>query len=89
MGQSLAEPLRGQLYQAPVSKHFLTPAIVSGFGVCSRWDRSLGGAVSGWPFLSAFPFDSSNSGLIFLGGWVAPVLNKGPCLPTGYGLYRF
>jgi hypothetical protein len=43
--QGLAEPLRRQLYQAPVSKHFLASAIVSGFGVC-MWDGSLGGAVS-------------------------------------------
>jgi hypothetical protein len=47
---ALAEPLRGQLYWAPVRKHFLAFAIVSGFGV-SRWGGSLGGAVSGWPFL--------------------------------------
>jgi hypothetical protein len=33
IGLTLAEPLIGQLYQAPVSKHFLTPAIVSWFGV--------------------------------------------------------
>jgi hypothetical protein len=50
IGQDLAEPLRRQLYQAPVSKHFLESAIVSEFGVC-MWDRSPGGAVSGWPFL--------------------------------------
>jgi len=31
--QALAEPLRRQLYQAPVSMHFLASAIVSGFGV--------------------------------------------------------
>jgi hypothetical protein len=31
--QALAEPLRRQLYQAPVSKHFLASAIVSGFVV--------------------------------------------------------
>jgi hypothetical protein len=31
--------LRRKLYQAPVSKHFLTSAIVSGFGIC-MWDRS-------------------------------------------------
>jgi hypothetical protein len=52
IGQVLAELLRGQLYQAPVSKHFLASAIVSGFGV-STWDGSLGGAVSGWPFLQS------------------------------------
>ena len=45
-------PLRGQLYQGPVSKHFLASAIVSGFGVCIL-DGSPGGAVSGWPFLQS------------------------------------
>ena len=46
IGHDLAEPLRRLLYQAPVSKHFLASAIVSGFGVC-MWDGSPGGAVSG------------------------------------------
>jgi hypothetical protein len=32
--QDLSDHLRRQLYQAPVSKHFLAYAIVSGFGVC-------------------------------------------------------
>jgi hypothetical protein len=50
IGPALAEPLQGQLYQAHVNKHFLASAIVSGFGG-SRWDRSLGEAVSGWAFL--------------------------------------
>ena len=50
--QALAEPLRRQLYQAPVSKHFLASTIVSGFGDCI-WDGSPGGAVSGWPFLQS------------------------------------
>ena len=50
ISQVLVEPLREQPYQAPISKHFLVSAIVWGFGVC-RWDGSLGGAVSGWPFL--------------------------------------
>jgi hypothetical protein len=34
ISQALAEPLRRQLYQAPVSKYFLSSAIVSGFGGC-------------------------------------------------------
>jgi len=67
ISQVLAEPLRGQLYQAPISKHFLASAIVSGFGV-SRWDGSLDGMISGRPFLqpllhfsvSVFPLDGSN-----------------------------
>ena len=44
--------LSGDSYQisAPVSKHSLASAIVSGFGVCI-WDGSPGGTVSGWPFL--------------------------------------
>jgi hypothetical protein len=42
IGQVLEEPLRGHLYQDPISKGFLASAIVSGFGVC-RWDGSLGG----------------------------------------------
>jgi hypothetical protein len=48
--QALTEPLRKQLYQAPVSKYSFASAVVSGFGVCI-WGRSPGGAVSGWPFL--------------------------------------
>ena len=43
--QALAEPLRRQLYQAPVSKHMLSSSIVSGFGGCI-WYGSPGGAVS-------------------------------------------
>jgi hypothetical protein len=50
--QDLAEPLRRQLYQAPVSMHFLAFAIVSGFGDCI-WDGTPGRAVSGWPFLQS------------------------------------
>jgi hypothetical protein len=50
--QILAEPLRRQLYQAPVSKHFLASTMVSGFGNC-MWDGSPGGTVYGWPFLQS------------------------------------
>jgi hypothetical protein len=42
IGQALAELLRIQLYQAPVSKHFFASAIVFGFSVY-RWDGSLDG----------------------------------------------
>jgi hypothetical protein len=45
--QALAEPLRRQLYQAPVSKLLLASTIVSGFGGC-KWDASPGGADTGW-----------------------------------------
>jgi hypothetical protein len=50
--QALAEPLRRQLYQAPVSKHLLASTLVSGFGDCIV-DGSPGEAVSGWPFLQS------------------------------------
>jgi hypothetical protein len=50
--QALAEPLRRQLYQAPVSKILLATTIVSGFGGC-LWDGSPSGAVSGWSFLQS------------------------------------
>jgi hypothetical protein len=50
--QALVEALRRQLYQAPVSKHFLASALVSGFGDCI-WDGFPSGAVSGWPFLQS------------------------------------
>jgi hypothetical protein len=43
--QALAEPLRRQLYQTPVSKHLLASTVVSGFGDCIL-DGSPGGAVS-------------------------------------------
>jgi hypothetical protein len=43
-------PLKRELYQFPVSKHFLAFTVVSGFGDCI-WDGSPGRAVSGWPFL--------------------------------------
>jgi hypothetical protein len=60
--QSLAEPLRRELYQASVSKHLLASVskhllastIVSGFGDCI-WDGSPGGTVIGWPFLQFLP----------------------------------
>jgi hypothetical protein len=40
--QALAEPLRKELYQAPVSKHFLVSAIVTRFGVCIWMDPLVG-----------------------------------------------
>jgi hypothetical protein len=44
--QALVEPLRGQLYQAPVNKHLLASTIEFGF-VDYIWDGSPGGAVYG------------------------------------------
>jgi hypothetical protein len=48
ISQAQAEPLRRQLYQAPVGKLLLASAIVSGFGGCFQV-----GAVSGWSFLQS------------------------------------
>jgi len=50
--QALAEPLKRQLYQAPVSMHFLASPIVSGFGDCT-WVGSPGWEVSRWPLLQS------------------------------------
>jgi hypothetical protein len=50
--QALIEPLRRQLYEAPVSKYLLASIIVSGFVDCI-WDGSPGEEVSGWPFLQS------------------------------------
>ena len=45
ISQALSEPLRRQLYEAPVSKHLLASTVVSRFGDC-MWDGSPGGDVS-------------------------------------------
>jgi hypothetical protein len=66
--QALAEPLRRQLYQAPISKHLLASTIVSRFGGC-LWDGSLGGAVSGLSFLQSLLCTVSvtpSMGILFL-----------------------
>ena len=52
IGQNLAEPLRRQLYQAPVSKLFLAPTIVCRFGFCI-WDGFPSWTVSWCPFLQS------------------------------------
>jgi hypothetical protein len=48
--QALAEPLRRQLYQTPVNKHFLASTIVSALGNCI-WDGShMGQSLDGLSF---------------------------------------
>ena len=96
IGQDLTEPLRRQLYQAPVRKHFLASAIVSGFCGCIGDESPVGvvfrvafPSVSAPLFVPVYPLDRSNSELKFGDGWVVPFLNQGPCLTSGYGLYRF
>jgi hypothetical protein len=66
MWPALPEPLRGQLYETPVSKHFWASAVLSGTGV-RRWDGSLGGAVFGWPFFQ-FLLHSLSLHFILTGG---------------------
>jgi hypothetical protein len=63
--QALAEPLRRQLYQAPLSIHFLASTIVSGFGNC-KWDEPPCWTVCGWPFLQSLLFSLS----LYLFLWV-------------------
>jgi hypothetical protein len=87
----VAELVRGQLYQAPVCKHFLASAIVLGYDVC-KWDGSQGGAVSGWPFIQSllqffffipeFPLDKNNSELKILRWRADPI----PLLGTMWSL---
>jgi hypothetical protein len=97
IGQALTEPLGGQQYQAPVSKFFLVSASVWVWCPQMRWIPRWGSLWMAFPSVSAllfvpvFPFDRSNSGLIFffLDGWVATSLNRQPCLTSGYDLYRF
>jgi hypothetical protein len=50
--QGLAESLRRQPYEDPLSKHFPALTIMASFGDC-LWDWSPGEAVSGWPFLQS------------------------------------
>jgi hypothetical protein len=50
--QALAEPLRRQVYEAPVCEHLLASTIVSGFGGCI-WAGSPGEAVSGGSLLQS------------------------------------
>ena len=93
LSQVLAEPLREQLYQAPVSKYFLASAIVSGFGVWG-WEGTDSGEDSGWPFLQsllhifvpAFPLDRNNSGLKIL-RWVSDPLPQLGAMPIYWRLY--
>jgi hypothetical protein len=63
--QALAEPLRRQLYQAPVSKYFLAPTIVSGFGDCI-WMPRLGSLWMAFPSVFALHFVSLFSSMSIL-----------------------
>ena len=56
--QKLADTLRRQLYQPPVSKNLLVSTIVPGIANCI-WGRSLGGPLSVWPFLQSLLYTLS------------------------------
>jgi hypothetical protein len=64
--QAPVEPLRRQLYQAPVSKHLLASTIVSGFSDCI-WDGFTSWAISVWPSVPGphFVCVSSSMGILF------------------------
>jgi hypothetical protein len=72
IGQSLAKPLRRQLNDPSVSKHFLASAIVYGFGVF-MWDGSPGGVVSRWPFLQSL-FHSLSLYFFYTGAILVKIL---------------
>ena len=77
ISQSLAEPLRRQLYKAPVSKHLLATIIVAWFCNCI-WDGSPGGAVSAWSFLQSLLHILS----LYLPPWVfCSSFKEGPKYP--------
>jgi hypothetical protein len=59
IGHALAQPLRRQLYQAPVSMHFLASTIVSGFRNLIL-NASPCEAVSEWPFLQSLLYNLSH-----------------------------
>jgi hypothetical protein len=52
--QALAEPLRRQLYQAPVSKHLLASSIVSGVETVHGMDPQVGQPLYGLSFSLCF-----------------------------------
>jgi hypothetical protein len=96
IGQDLAEPLRRQLYQAPVSKHLRSARIW--FWCLHVWWIPRWGSiwmavssVSAPFFVLIFPLDRSNSGLKFwrwVGGPIPQIWGE-TCLTSGYGLSRF
>jgi len=51
--QALAQPLRRQLYQAPVSMQFLATSILSSFGGCIIYGLDPQVGHSEWPFLQS------------------------------------
>jgi hypothetical protein len=50
IGQTLAEPLWGPLYQVPISKHFMASAIVLGLVSADGMDSQVGQSMDGFSF---------------------------------------
>jgi hypothetical protein len=80
IGQVLVESLRRQLYQDPVSKHFLASAICLGLVAAYGMDPQVGQSLNVFPLVSApvfvpvFPLDRSNFGIKccrWMGGTIA------------------
>jgi hypothetical protein len=94
--QALAEPLRRQLYQIPVSKHFLASEILSQFGFSCGIDPQVVQSLGGLSFslcstlCSSFSFRSEQFcvKILEMGGWPHPS-SGAPCLISVYGLDRF
>ena len=63
--ETLAEPLRRQLYQALVSKLLLASAIVSGFGGCYGMDPKVGSLWMVISSVSAPHFVTPSMGILF------------------------
>jgi hypothetical protein len=90
--QDMAKEARRQLYQAPVSKHFLASAVVSACGMDPQVEQSLDGLSFSLcsTLCPCISFRQEQIWVKFLdmGGW--PYSSTGgPCLTSVYGLYRF
>ena len=87
--QALAVPLRRQLYQAPISKHFLASASAWVWWLHMGWIPQWGSLWTAFPsvsaplFVSVFPLDRSNSELIFL-RWVGGLIPQLGIVPNLY-----
>ena len=84
ISQALAESLRRQLYQGPVSKLLLAYAIVSGFGGC-LWNPQVGQYLDGHSFSLCSELCLCNS----FHGYFVPHSKKGQSIHTLVFLLEF
>jgi hypothetical protein len=74
--QALAEPLRREIYQAPLSKHLLASTTVSGFGDC-KWDESPGESASRLaPYLLILTFSCKESLIVVVLSHHSPYISQ-------------